>query len=197
MYNAKQAFVRSDDRYAIGDRDKLTWNADESLDIYLQADSPPITKKWNGCPLRTRASNLILRLYWPKESVLNGSWRPPAITESADAGGSHMRGQYGFRVESRCRCPRPSGDSAGHGHLLASIRVYPPCAAADQGSPVPGSSLPLCLHDAIRDSQYSAHAISFSLIVSSRQAPSASRRLMDQSIDHCQLSRGSSPSACS
>ncbi|WP_211256095.1 DUF1214 domain-containing protein [Edaphobacter aggregans] len=41
MYNAKQAFVANPiNRYAIGDRDKLKFNKDGSLDIYVQHDSP-------------------------------------------------------------------------------------------------------------------------------------------------------------
>jgi len=80
MYNDEQAFVaNSMNRYAIGDRDALTWNADGSLDIYVQADSPGTSKESNWLPAPHESFNVILRLYWPKESVLDGSWKPPAI----------------------------------------------------------------------------------------------------------------------
>jgi hypothetical protein len=79
MYNDKQAFVANPmNRYAIGDRDALTWNADGSLDIYVQADSPGTSKESNWLPAPHERFNVILRLYWPKESVLNGSWTPQA-----------------------------------------------------------------------------------------------------------------------
>jgi hypothetical protein len=39
-------------RFAIGDRDKLAFNADGSLDIYVQADSPGKDRRRTGCPRR-------------------------------------------------------------------------------------------------------------------------------------------------
>jgi hypothetical protein len=45
MYNEKQVFAANPiDRYAIGDRDKLQFNQDGSLDIYVQRDSPGADK---------------------------------------------------------------------------------------------------------------------------------------------------------
>ncbi len=80
MYNAKQAFVANPiNRYAIGDRDKLKFNQDGSLDIYLQHDSPGKDKASNWLPADAGEFNVIMRIYWPKETVLNGTWTPPAI----------------------------------------------------------------------------------------------------------------------
>jgi hypothetical protein len=80
MYNAKQAFVANPiNRYAIGDRDKLKFNADGSLDIYLQHDSPGKDKESNWLPADAESFNIALRIYWPKESVSNGTWTPPPI----------------------------------------------------------------------------------------------------------------------
>ena len=70
MYNAKQAFVANPiNRYAIGDRDKMKFNKDGSLDIYIQHDSPGREKESNWLPADAGAFNLIMRIYWPKESL--------------------------------------------------------------------------------------------------------------------------------
>lgn len=80
MYNAKQAFVANPiNRYAIGDRDKLKPNPDGSIDVYLQHDSPGKDKEANWLPADAGSFNVILRMYWPKESALSGAWIPPAI----------------------------------------------------------------------------------------------------------------------
>ena len=80
MYNSKQAFVANPiNRYAIGDRDKLKFNKDGSLDIYIQRDSPGKDKESNWLPADAGDFNIVMRIYWPKETMLNGSWTPPPI----------------------------------------------------------------------------------------------------------------------
>ncbi len=64
-------------RYAIGDRDKLTFNADGSLDIYVQVDSPSKDKEANWLPAPKDSFQPTMRIYSPRAEVLNGSWAPP------------------------------------------------------------------------------------------------------------------------
>ena len=54
-------------------------NADGSLDIYLQKDSPGKDKESNWLPAPEGDFNVTLRLYTPDQSVLNSEWIPPAI----------------------------------------------------------------------------------------------------------------------
>jgi hypothetical protein len=81
MYDERQLFAANPiNRYAIGDRDKLAFNADGSLDLYIQRESPGADKEANWLP--TPASGpftMNLRLYWPKAEVLDGSWAPPPV----------------------------------------------------------------------------------------------------------------------
>jgi hypothetical protein len=71
-------------RFAIGDRDALKFNADGSLDLYIQHDSPGADKEANWLPAPAAGFNLVLRMYWPEEQAIKGTWIPPAVA-AADA----------------------------------------------------------------------------------------------------------------
>jgi hypothetical protein len=80
MYNDKQSFVANPlDRHAIGDRDKLKFNADGSLDLYLQNEDPGKDKESNWLPAPKDNFSVILRVYAPKQEMLDRTWTPPAI----------------------------------------------------------------------------------------------------------------------
>lgn len=67
------------DRFAIGDRDALTFNPDGSLDIFIQKDSPGADKASNWLPAPAGAFNLAMRLYSPQPRVRDGMWVPPPV----------------------------------------------------------------------------------------------------------------------
>ncbi len=80
MYNSKQFFVaNSIDRYAIGDRDKLKFNDDGSLTLYVQNESPGKDRESNWLPAPKDSFNLFMRLYWPKKEIIDGTWKPPVV----------------------------------------------------------------------------------------------------------------------
>lgn len=66
-------------RYSLGDRSNLKFNKDGSLDIYVQYDNPGIDKESNWLPAPIDDFNLTMRLYWPKERLLKGFWKPPKV----------------------------------------------------------------------------------------------------------------------
>lgn len=80
MYGPDQFFVANPiNRFAIGDRDKLMFNADGSLDLYIQHDSPGADREANWLPAPAGPFSMNLRLYLPRPQAVDGRWVPPAI----------------------------------------------------------------------------------------------------------------------
>ena len=68
-------------RFALGDRDPLVFNADGSLDLWVQATPPDQKEKHaNWLPVQMGAAFLLnARLYWPEATALNGQWKMPVV----------------------------------------------------------------------------------------------------------------------
>jgi hypothetical protein len=80
MYDAQYFFVANPlNRYNLSARNKLQANADGSVTLYLQKEAPGKEKESNWLPAPEGDFVLMLRLYWPDESVLDGKWQPPVV----------------------------------------------------------------------------------------------------------------------
>jgi len=76
-------YVRNSlNRYGILSSMPLKYNADGSLDVYLQKDSPGPDKESNWLPIPPSGSyNLTVRAYQPEPSLLDGSYKLPPVVE--------------------------------------------------------------------------------------------------------------------
>lgn len=66
-------------RFAVSSWMPFVYNADGSLDIYFQSDSPGKDKEANWLPAPKAPFNVAMRLYSPEEDALTGRWNPPPI----------------------------------------------------------------------------------------------------------------------
>jgi hypothetical protein len=85
MYDANYFFVDNPiNRYSISARQALKANADGSITLHIQNESPGADKEANWLPAPKGKFLLMMRLYWPKEkdpSIIDGSWALPPVVK--------------------------------------------------------------------------------------------------------------------
>jgi hypothetical protein len=83
MYDAQSFFVENRiNRYAISSWMPLKRNADGSIGVYIQNESPGKDKEANWLPAPKGEFNVTMRMYWPREkdpSILDSTWKPSGI----------------------------------------------------------------------------------------------------------------------
>jgi hypothetical protein len=81
LYDAEGYQVpNSLNRFAVSSWMPFKYNADGSLDLYFQNESPGAGKETNWLPAPKGGFNLTMRLYAPKSEALTGKWNPPPVT---------------------------------------------------------------------------------------------------------------------
>lgn len=84
VYNGQHGFAGNPaNRYVLRSTDGLKYNADGSLDIYVQRRDPGESKRsnWLAPPAADEPFVLSMRLYWPRMTALDGQWAPPPVRE--------------------------------------------------------------------------------------------------------------------
>jgi len=56
-------------------------DADGGITFYIQHDSPGANKESNWLPAPDGPFAVYMRLYWPKEAALDGSWKQPPMVK--------------------------------------------------------------------------------------------------------------------
>lgn len=87
MYDARYNLVANPiSRYAINNKTEgMKYNADGSLDIFIQPDRPEGERAANWLPSKAgEPFNLFLRAYGPGASILNQTYVPPSVAKATN-----------------------------------------------------------------------------------------------------------------
>jgi hypothetical protein len=81
MYDEKDYLVENQlNRYSLNSaRNETKFNEDGSLDLYIQHTNPGIEKEPNWLPAPSGNFSLLMRIYIPQDSAINGEYQIPPV----------------------------------------------------------------------------------------------------------------------
>jgi hypothetical protein len=72
-------------RFAVSSWMPFKYNADGSLDLYFQNQSPGKDKEANWLPAPKGPFNVMMRMYAPRSEAITGKWNPPPVMRTQPA----------------------------------------------------------------------------------------------------------------
>jgi hypothetical protein len=86
MYDGKTQLMIENplNRYLLNSTmiEQMKKNDDGSLTLYFQKDAPDDALKANWLPAPDGPFYMLMRLYWPKKEILDGTWKQPAVKKA-------------------------------------------------------------------------------------------------------------------
>lgn len=86
MYDGKTQLMIENplNRYLLNSTmiEKMKKNDDGSLTLYFQKDAPDDALKANWLPAPDGQFYMLMRLYWPKKDILDGTWKQPMVKKA-------------------------------------------------------------------------------------------------------------------
>lgn len=85
LYNKEHLFSPNPiHRYSLGTKSRsMKSNADGSLTLYVQSESPGPAAEANWLPSPINEDfSLYIRAYWPRAPVIDGTWKPPIVQKA-------------------------------------------------------------------------------------------------------------------
>jgi len=83
-YPAQLMVVNPINRYVVNSpmMPQFTKDADGGLTLYIQNETPGKDKEPNWLPAPKGPFMMVMRLYWPKDQALDGSWKQPPLLKA-------------------------------------------------------------------------------------------------------------------
>lgn len=83
IYDSQGQIVKNKlSRFSLGSKNKMTYNSDGSLDIFIESSSPGKLRESNWLPSPKGEFQVMARLYSPKKEALSPEWTLPSIMEA-------------------------------------------------------------------------------------------------------------------
>jgi len=80
LYNARHNVVDNPPRrHMIGSRNSLARERDGGIALHIRHTSPGAGAESNWLPTPHDHFTLIMRLYWPDATIVDGAWLPPPV----------------------------------------------------------------------------------------------------------------------
>ena len=81
-YHLVLRFAMEESSFRFKQNKILKYNEDGSFNVYIQKNNHGKDKETNWLPAPDGPFYMLMRLYWPEDAFLKGTWKSPAVIKT-------------------------------------------------------------------------------------------------------------------